>query len=140
MLDDGNGIWSVFFVLIVLILVLVLAYFATRWLGKRAGSGQGKGNIEILDRQYVGQDKCLLIVRVGNHSMLLGVTSGQIRKISDIDESELKLGRVGAGSEFSSVIRKTMENKFPVVGRFFPGRSDGNPEERGDDHRGGPDA
>jgi flagellar biosynthetic protein FliO len=113
MFDSGTGIWSILFALLVLAGVLFLAYHSAKWLGKRAGGGRGRGNIEILDHQYVGQDKCLMIVRVGKRAMLLGVTSGQISKISEIDESELIVNKQMPESDFASIIRKTLEKRFP---------------------------
>lgn len=109
MFDDGNGFLSVLFAFAALILVLVLAWLSARWLGRRAGGGQGKGNIEVLDRQYVGQDRCLMIVRVGSRTMLLGVTQNQINKLSDLDEAEIRIAPAAPEADFSAVIRKALD-------------------------------
>jgi len=122
---NGNEIWSVLLALFVLIAVLLLAYISTRWLGKRAVGGQTRGNIEILDRQYVGQDKSLMIVRAGKQTMLIGITSGQITKLTDIDPSELKKSEGVQAADFQSIIRKVLESK-----------KHGNPFKSSDDNGG----
>lgn len=124
-----NDFWSILFAFIVLCAVLVLAYFSARWLGKRSGAGRGRGNIEILDRQYVSQDKCLMIVRVGARTMLIGVASEQITKLSDLDEAELNIANSFPQTDFATALRKAVEKVMPGSERG----KDGNGPKGGQD-------
>ena len=108
---NRNDIWSILFALLVLVAVLLLAFFSARWLGRRMGGGQSGGNIEVIDRHFIGQDKSLMIVRAGTRTMLLGITSGQITKLSDIDPTELKQKDVSQPSDFHSIIRRVLDSK-----------------------------
>lgn len=70
--------------------ILAAAYWAARLAGTRYGitrkslrtSGAG---LEILERTAVGQDRFLLIVRVGGKVLLLGSTPQSIRLLCELD-------------------------------------------------------
>jgi flagellar biosynthetic protein FliO len=106
-----TDILTVIFAILALAAVLLLAYFTTRWLGRRIGGGHGTGNIEIIERQFLGQDKSLMIIRAGSKTMLLGITSGRISKLCDIDPSELTGGAPVRQGDFASVIRRVLESR-----------------------------
>lgn len=77
----------------VLIGVLYLAYCTTRLLGKTAGIRQSSANMRVLEKTSLGKDSSLLIVKVQDKVLLLGVTPGGISKIqelSDYEEPEYK--------------------------------------------------
>ena len=81
---------KILFYLVVLILVLVLAYITTRFLA-RAGSGQKNSGIRILDRTAVGHDSFLLVVKVQERILLLGVSPAGITKLEELEDyHELK--------------------------------------------------
>lgn len=77
-------------VLVLFAIVVICAYYATRLLGKRYGmQNSGNGNIKILDRAYIGQDRQILIIQVAEQTMLIGVTANGIAKLSDLDPNQL---------------------------------------------------
>ena len=55
---------KVLFYLVVLILVLVLAYYTTRILGRGMRLKQRTGGMEVLDQMTVGRDSFLVVVKV----------------------------------------------------------------------------
>ncbi len=76
--------------LITFALVVICAYYATRLLGKRYGvQNSGSGLITVLDRSYVGQDRQLLLVKVADKTILIGVTASHIEKLCDLDPEKL---------------------------------------------------
>ena len=65
---------KILFYLIVLIVVLALAYYTTRMLGRGMGRSQRTGGMEILDQMALGRDSYLLVVKVQDRIFLMGVT------------------------------------------------------------------
>ena len=100
--------------LIAFVLILYLAYAATKWLGKRQmiqGGGLGK-NIRLIDRYMLGQDKSLCIVEVGGRLMLIGVSGQHIEKICDLDPERIHFTEKGSPASFSDIFQQTLGEKF----------------------------
>lgn len=71
------------------IAVVYLAFLCTKWLGKRMNMpSQGK-YMTVVDRIVIGQDKTILILRVGAKLSVVGVTQNGINHIADISEADL---------------------------------------------------
>lgn len=101
--------------LIAFILILYLAYAATKWLGKRqmmqGGSASGK-NIRLVDRFVLGQEKSLCIVEVGGRLMLIGVSGQHIEKICDLDPEQIHFPENGTPASFSDIFQQALGDKF----------------------------
>lgn len=70
-------------------LILFLAYWATRVIGRGyAANGTGR-MIEVLDRAGLGQEKQLLVVKAAGKVLLLGVTAHHIEKLEELDAGAL---------------------------------------------------
>ena len=87
--------WSLLGVLAVIVLILYLAYFATRWIGTRSAPGgagalrvSGAGDLRILGQLGVGRNERLVLVRLGERCYLLGVTEHQITLLRELDGEE----------------------------------------------------
>jgi len=66
-------------------LVLFLAWYCTKWLGKRYGFQNKGGKIKILERTALGPDRFLMVIRLGEKTCLLGVTAQHIDNLGDVD-------------------------------------------------------
>lgn len=110
-----EGTWealgSVTFVILVLCFVLFLAYLTTKWLAKRTGGASVGGNIKIIERQYVGQDRSIVIVQVEEQTMLLGITPQQITKLADLDGDALIGSENPVQPDFSAFIRGAISGR-----------------------------
>ena len=60
--------------LFVLVLVVFLAYYTTKLVGKSAGGKQLGKSIHVLERTGIGRDSWLMIVEVQGKVMLLGLS------------------------------------------------------------------
>lgn len=60
--------------LFVLVLVLFLAYYTTKLVGRSAGGKQLGRSIRVLERTGVGRDSWLMIVEVQGKVLLLGLS------------------------------------------------------------------
>ena len=101
-----------------LVAVLLAAWFILKWMGKRMPGQTSSRHIKILDRVVLGQDKCLLLVRVAGKAMLIGMTSGAATKLCDVDEDGLEPDApLPSAQSFSSVFQSFLaKNKTSAPG------------------------
>ncbi|MDL2327177.1 flagellar biosynthetic protein FliO [Ruminococcaceae bacterium OttesenSCG-928-A11] len=74
--------------LLALVLVLVLAWLALRWLNRRMpgmGGGSTERLIKVLDRVTVGKSTVLVLVRVKDTVMLVAVSDHAVEKLAEYD-------------------------------------------------------
>lgn len=84
--NPWSGILSFLGVLAVLALVLFLAYKSTKLVGRVYPSqGTKNGNFEIIDRLVLSRESSLMIVRMHDKVLLLGVTGQRIEKLDELD-------------------------------------------------------
>ena len=91
--DSEPGVYSaVGKMLAALGVVILVAYGALyvlrRMMGKRYGGGAGSGALEVLQTTHVGPHKTISLVRVGQRSVLVGVTDQQIATLTELDIQE----------------------------------------------------
>lgn len=124
-----SNIGTVLMVILVFILILYLAYFATKKLGKRFSfKGVGNKNIKIIESISVGQNKAIMIIQSADKTMLVGITQNGINLISELDGEKLCLKDDEKSSQtmkFSESFKTVWEEKF--------GRKYKNTEEKKDD-------
>ena len=106
--DQLKDIGTILFAIITLVGVLVLAYLTTRWLSSSSLGRRGKGIIEILDRQPAAQDKSLLVVRVGKKILLVGVSSQNITKLTELDEDDISAASSPSDQDFASALKSAL--------------------------------
>lgn len=99
--------------LVLMFLVFIGAYWASRFLAQRYHSGTaGCKNMRILERMPLGKDSWLIMVQVCDHICLLGATGKEIRLIDRFDVSELTeqpAAGLGMSPAFSDILKKIRE-------------------------------
>ncbi len=114
--------WSLLGVLAVVVLILYLAYFVTRWIGMHGvpgGAGairpDGAGRFRILGQLAVGRNERLVLVRLDERCYLLGVTEHQITLLRELDGEEaarwIAEGAVAPPPGFMEVLGETLRRK-----------------------------
>jgi len=88
--DWSSSIGRSFIYIFILLAVLFIAYYLTRFFNTRVRGFQG-GNIKIVEGMGVGQNGNLLIVKAGKKYLLLGVTKEKISYLSDIDAEDIEI-------------------------------------------------
>jgi flagellar protein FliO/FliZ len=73
---------------LVIALVYSALYMLRRLMGRRLKGSGGAGSLEVLETAYVGQHKAISLVRVGQRSVLVGVTDNQITTLTELDVEE----------------------------------------------------
>lgn len=86
-----EGIVSAAGTLLLIVVILALCYVATRKIGKiQMGTGAGGGKyISLLDRQALGQDKAVALVKVGERYLLLGIAASQVSLLAEVPCDEV---------------------------------------------------
>jgi len=72
---------------VVILLAYVALYALRRLMGKRYGGG-GKSSLEVLQTTHVGEHKTFSLIRVGQRSVLVGVTEQNISTLTELDVQE----------------------------------------------------
>lgn len=108
-----DGVMMVVTTLMSLVLVLALAYFLLKWLSRRVNVQSGTSQkIRIIDRVPLAPDKCLLVVRVAEKTVLVGMSSHCVAKICDIEDPDGILTQTGPSQEsFASLLRRSVGKK-----------------------------
>lgn len=127
-----GSVGSVLLALVGFILIVYLAYFATKKIGRRMSvKGIGGRNIKILDSISIGKDNAVMIIEAAEKILLIGITPGGISLISELDgENIVKDDEVQSGPmDFSRAFKTALEQK---LGKKFPGSK----ENKDDDGKG----
>ncbi|MBE7009209.1 MAG: flagellar biosynthetic protein FliO [Ruminococcaceae bacterium] len=90
-----DNVWSLLGVLAVVVLILYLAYAASKWIGTHGVPGGapavrpgGAGQFRILGQLPVGRNERLVLFRLDERCYLLGVTEHQITLLRELDGEE----------------------------------------------------
>ncbi len=83
--------------------VLVLAYWCSRFLGKGLSGVSSGRNMKVIEQLRLGTDKQLLLLRLGSHTYLIGVSQAGIQMLAELEE------------EFEEGISGTAKAGFPLV-------------------------
>ncbi len=88
----GQNDWLQLIVLLVLfIVVLIGAYFATRLFGSFQIKKGNSRNIQRLESISVGPQKVLQLIKVGEEYLLIGITKDRITFMKEIDPEHIDL-------------------------------------------------
>ncbi len=86
-----ESVVSLLGVVIMFVLVLVISYVTTKWLGGTGLLAQRSKNISIVESYKLGPNKFIQIVKVGKHYYLLGIGKDTVEYLSEIAEEDLDL-------------------------------------------------
>lgn len=70
-------------------LIIYASYLASKYIGKGLGKGVGSKYMRLIDQIALGQDRHIAIVQIGGRYLLVGVTSGQVNVLSEIQDEDL---------------------------------------------------
>lgn len=86
----GDNDWSTLFIILIMVAVMVGAYFTTKFLSGKAVRMLKSRHIQVIDRIGLAKDKALFLTKVGSKCFFIGVTNQTINMISEIKPEELK--------------------------------------------------
>ena len=93
--------------------VLVLAYWCTNLLKKQWVRSSGDGHIKVLEHIQIGQDRRILLLKVGEHNYLIGTSQTGIQLRAEVEgdfqpKEPLLSAEVAPQSSFQEILKKYM--------------------------------
>ena len=100
--------------IVVFILLLVVVYFVTRWIGGMEQRQYGNKNIKITEGSRVGPNKVIQIVQVGKKFFVLGIGKDEISYLGEVKEEDLTISEenIKPLPDFKEILAKAKE-KIP---------------------------
>ncbi len=131
-----GSVGSVLLALVGFILILYLAYFATKKIGKRMSvRGVGGKNIKIIDSVAVGQHGCIMLVMTAGKLLMIGATQNGMSLLAELDPNEIEMDDAAGQNgtmEFSQALKKVIDQRF--------GKKAKGSKENSEDHDEGSDS
>ncbi len=112
--------------LVLIVLIFLGAYWFTKFLGKRYQGGMLKSSahIQVLEQISLGQDRTLTVVKVGDSTLLLGVTSQQITLVKELTSEEFPDLEISSQTEATAPFTSLFKDALKTWG-MKPGGKDG---------------
>lgn len=138
---NGEDIWGIVEAILVILVILFLAWYVTRFISLRARGKLAGRHMRVVDRLTVGNDRALLLVKVGAEYCVIGVTGHEMRLIKTLDPSEAEAleADAQAGAPGASDAWKNMQSFGARLGMAMRGRPSPRekprPEEKAPDER-----
>jgi flagellar protein FliO/FliZ len=76
---------------LVLIIILVAAYYTSRFVGKMKMGQMKKSNFQVIDTYRISQSKALQIVKIANKYVVIAIAKDTIEVITELEESEVMI-------------------------------------------------
>lgn len=89
--NTGDNFLQFISVVFVFVLILVVAYFVTRWIVAQGQTQFGNRNIRVVEGYRMGPNKTIQIVKVGNKFFVLGVGKDEISYLGEVEEEDLAI-------------------------------------------------
>ena len=100
-----------FYIILVFAAIILMAYFATKWIaGARMGGKRGgAGNIKLIESYAVNMQASLQIIRVGRKYLLIGVTKDRFNYLTELSEDDLNISAQTAQVlPFENILKRYM--------------------------------
>ncbi len=81
--------WRVIVTFAVAALIIYLSYLASKYIGTGLSKSSSSRYMRLIDQITLGQDRHMAIVQVGGKYLLVGVTSGQVNVLAEVQDEEL---------------------------------------------------
>lgn len=93
---------QLFFILIVLIGVIILAVYVTRFVAGAKYIRRGNNNLKLMDSIGLGFQNGIHLVKAGKKYVLLGITKDRITFLCELSESDIENIEQDSGYELPS--------------------------------------
>ncbi len=97
---------------LLLIIILVAAYYTSRFIGGIKLGQMKKSNFQVIDSYRVTSNKVLQIVKIGNKYVVIAIGKDNINYITEIDEAEVVVrdSQQGEKQSFKQILDKLKNN------------------------------
>ena len=80
---------QIIFTFFVAVIIIYLSYLCSKYIGKGANASRRSRYMRVIDQIPVGQDRHLAIAQIGIKYFLVGIASGQVNVLSELQEEDL---------------------------------------------------
>ena len=120
-LDGLSSLFSLIWMLVCVLAVVVLAYLFTRYVAGRGGTlgaSGGSERFQVLARLPLGREQSAVLVKAGEKYLLLGVTASQITVLKELTRPEAEAvyalpSDQPAPPSFGEALRSLLKQKKP---------------------------
>lgn len=110
---EKDSMWEVLSMmgsLVLIVLVLVLTYYATRWYARKMGhAGAGK-YIKVLDKTTLSAGSSVAVIKVGDRYYLVGTGDKQVNLLSELEDfQEINPQQMTGDASFSKMFKNVMD-------------------------------
>jgi len=107
-MNEGYG-WNTVWIIIIMIAVVIGAYFTTKFIAKRSGRVARGRHIDVIDRMNIARDRQILLIEVAGKVMLIGVTNQAVNILETFDKDEFdtateQTGQTAGGGAFGKMM------------------------------------
>lgn len=97
---------------VLLIIILVAAYYTSKFIGGIKLGQMKKSNFQVIDSYRVTPNKALQIVKIGNKYVVVAIGKDNINFITELDESEVivRESHQGEKQSFKQILEKLKNN------------------------------
>lgn len=108
----SNSIYELIGLVFVLVLILVAAYYTSKFVGRMTMGQFKNSNFKVIDTYRISPNKFLQIVKIANKYVVISVGKDTINYITELDESEVLIKDVYAKEDinFKQILEK-LRNK-----------------------------
>lgn len=114
-----QDVWSLLGMLAAVILILVMAYVVSKWVAGHgplyAGGRSGVESLCVLRQISVGRNERLLLVRLQERCLLVGVTAGGMTLLAELTQEEaaqwLQKREAPASPSFLDALKENLSKK-----------------------------
>lgn len=114
LLSFFSDILPLLFSLAAIVFVLYLCYAFSRFMANRVSNVSKSGNIKVLERVALTQDKGLVIIEVCKRYYLVGFANDNIEILKELDEAELNIPGPLQKDTFLNVLNSTLKSRWDV--------------------------
>ncbi len=111
---------SLFSTILTVVAVLLLAYWCSRLLAKQGMKTSGTRNMKVLEHIQVGQDRMILLLKVGEHTYLVGASQAGISLLTEVEgefEADMPLTTEDTPlSSFQTILKEYLSRQLKKDG------------------------
>ena len=119
-----DGVVQFITVIVIFIIVLVLTYLTSRFVGGYQKNRYSNGNIQVLEAMTISNNKVLQIVQAGDKCFAIVVCKDTVTLLGEIDKSSLK------DKELSSSVYNNFDSVFNLMKNKFKKSENSDKEDR----------
>lgn len=114
-----EGIVELLGLFAVFILILVLAYFTSRWIGKQGGVIPARNpNMQVVETLKLSQTKYIQIIKVADKYIVMGISKDNMEYITEISKDELvKPDSQGEMVSFKDILTRVKPHTKSDIGK-----------------------